>query len=89
MREAIQMRGRPHPARDRVRTGRGKAFGSPPPPFLSVAFMEKALAYEAQCKAQGGLPAATRRALSNMVDDKLTTQAVVHVARPGAHLARD
>ncbi len=41
-------------------------FGSPPPPYLSVRFMQKALAYETQCKALGGMPAVTRRALKRI-----------------------
>jgi Protein of unknown function (DUF2924) len=39
------------------------AFGREVPPRLSRTLMEKAIAYELQVKAFGGLPARTRRAL--------------------------
>jgi hypothetical protein len=38
-------------------------FGREAPPRLSRALMEKAIAYELQAKAFGGLPVRTRRAL--------------------------
>ena len=41
----------------------GQAFGAPPPRKLSRVLMEKALAHQMQCKAFGGLDAATRRVL--------------------------
>jgi Protein of unknown function (DUF2924) len=40
-----------------------RAFGREAPPRLSRVLMEKAIAYEVQAKAFGGLPARTRRAL--------------------------
>jgi hypothetical protein len=40
-----------------------RAFGRDAPPRLSRTLMEKAIAYEIQVKAFGGLPARTRRAL--------------------------
>ncbi len=39
------------------------AYGAPPPRKLSRALMEKALAYEIQCAAFGGLSGAAKRAL--------------------------
>ena len=39
------------------------AFGREAPPRLSRALMQKAIAYEVQVEAFGGLPARTRRAL--------------------------
>jgi len=39
------------------------AFGREAPPRLSRTLMEKAIAYDLQVKAFGGLPARTRRAL--------------------------
>jgi hypothetical protein len=41
-----------------------ETFGSPPPLYLSLGFMQKALAHERQCRASGGLSTATRRALA-------------------------
>lgn len=63
-------------------------FGSPPPPYLSVSFMQKALHFEAQCKAQGKLPAATRRALKRIAHGEELATASVPTLRPGAHLVR-
>lgn len=83
------MPGKPNPDRPRVRLDWEVAFGSPPPPFLSVAFMRDALAYEAQCKAQGGLPPATRRALASVLEGRPVSRVAMQVARPGAHLVRD
>jgi hypothetical protein len=40
-----------------------RAFGREAPPRLSRTLMEKAIAYDLQVKAFGGLPARTRRAL--------------------------
>lgn len=39
------------------------AFGAPPPPFVSLRLMRKALTYEDQCRDYGGLPAELRRRL--------------------------
>jgi hypothetical protein len=39
------------------------AFGRDAPPRLSRSLMEKAIAYDLQAKALGGLPSRTRRAL--------------------------
>lgn len=64
-------------------------FGSPPPPYLSVPFMQKALTYEAHCKAQGGLPTATRRALRQIAAGKEITDATPAKLSSGAHLVRE
>lgn len=64
-------------------------FGSHPPPYLSVPFMQKAILYEQQCKALGGLQAATRRALKQIAagdDVSATTPAKLS---KGAHLVRE
>ena len=42
------MPGRPDPDRDAARLQWQEIFGSPPPPYLSVAFMRKALSHDAQ-----------------------------------------
>ncbi len=64
-------------------------FGSPPPPYLSVRFMQKALAYETQCKAQGGMPTVTRRALKRISKGELASVAHTTSLRTGAHLVRE
>ena len=83
------MPGNPHPDRGPVRLAWEETFGSPPPPYLSVAFMEKALAYEMQCKAHGGLSATTRRALAQVATGKSVRDAAPVAVRPGAHLVRE
>ena len=45
-------------------------YGTPPPDKLSRALLEKALAYEVQCAAFGGLSSATRRALRTAASSK-------------------
>ena len=52
-----------------------EAFGSPPPAYASVAFLRKALAHEAQVRQYGGLPAATRRTLSQIATGKPVEEA--------------
>ncbi|WP_433990404.1 hypothetical protein SuNHUV7_20480 (plasmid) [Pseudoseohaeicola sp. NH-UV-7] len=64
-------------------------FGSPPPPHLSVRFMQKALAYETQCKALGGMPAVTRRALKRISKGEPACAARAIRLQPGAHLVRE
>jgi hypothetical protein len=66
-----------------------ETFGSPPPPYLSVAFIRKALAYEAQCRRHGGLPSTTRRALKRIADGQTVKESTKQIARPGAHLVRE
>jgi len=79
----------PNPERPATLTKWEAVFGSPPPPYLSVPFMQKVFEYEAQCKALGGLPTATRRALT-----KIAAGADVYATTPaklstGAHLVRE
>ncbi|MEM1075453.1 MAG: DUF2924 domain-containing protein [Pseudomonadota bacterium] len=64
-------------------------FQSPPSPYLSVAFMRKAVAYEEQCRSSGGPPAATLCKLRQIAEGK----AIAHISygdlRLGAHLLRE
>ena len=64
-------------------------FGMPPPLYLSLAFMAKALAYQAQCKRAGGLPAPIRRALEQIAAGRAAKDVVVHPAKPGTHYVRE
>jgi hypothetical protein len=57
--------------------------------YLSTPFMRKALAYEAQCKALGGLPVSMRRALAAVAAGKSVDQAVRPSIQPGSHLVRE
>ena len=85
------MPGKPDPARGRVTKSWEAAFGLPPAPFLSVSFMEKALAYDAQCKAQGGLPAQARRQLRQIAEGgrRPVEAAITSSIQPGAHRVRE
>jgi len=84
------MPGKPDPQRGRVISAWERSFGSPAPPFLSVRFMEKALAYEAQCKAHGGLPAQVRRRLRQIAEGRGPVGAVLATSvQPGSHLVRE
>jgi len=51
--------------------------------------MEKALAYEAQCRRHGGLSAPTRKALKRIADGKPVAEASRGSLKPGAHLVRE
>ncbi|MGJ8557102.1 MAG: DUF2924 domain-containing protein [Sulfitobacter geojensis] len=79
----------PNPERPRVLAEWEAVIGSPPPKFLSVGFMEKAIAYETQCKALGGLPAQTRRALAQIAKGKTVHAAQAGIAKAGTHLVRE
>ncbi|MEM9429596.1 MAG: DUF2924 domain-containing protein [Pseudomonadota bacterium] len=85
------MPGNAHPERDLLRAEWEAAIGSPPPPFLSVRIMTKAMAYEAQCRTHGGLSAQVRRRLERIASGEVRAQAVASPVsiRPGAHLVRD
>ena len=79
----------PNPERPRVLLEWEAVFGSPPPPYLSVPFMQKAMLYEQQCKALGGLPAATRRALRQIAKGDDIAAATPAKLSAGAHLVRE
>jgi len=66
-----------------------EAFGSPPPAYLSVGFMRKALTYFVQCKASGGLPASTRKILMQIASGKSADLINPGGIRTGAHLVRE
>lgn len=85
------MPGNAHPERDRLRAEWEATIGSPPPPFLSVRVMEKALAYESQCKAHGRPSAQVRRRLAQIASGEAgdVVAAPPMSVRPGAHLVRD
>jgi hypothetical protein len=72
-------------------------FDQQPPKFVSVEFMRKALAYEAQVKAHGGHSSMVRRALERALKDTGKPRGKAGPAqlaspltlRPGAHLVRE
>lgn len=65
------------------------AFGLAPPPYLSILFMTKALAYQAQCKRAGGLPAQTRRALAQIATGKAARTVSLTSTKVGTHYVRE
>ena len=83
------MPGRPDPDRAAALTDWEAIFGSPPPPYLSVTFMQKAIAHERQCKRAGGLPAATRRALLQIAEGEDVAAAAPVKLNSGARLVRE
>ena len=83
------MPGKPDPDRPLAMAAWEESFGSPPPPFLSVAFMRKAVAHEEQCRISGGLPASTRRKLRQIAEGKPIAVASGDDLRSGAHLVRE
>ena len=64
------------------------AYGVPPPRKLSRARMEKALAYEIQCRAFGGLSGAAKRALRAAAASKGKSTGPRSL-NPGARLVRE
>lgn len=87
--QRFAMPGRADPERPKAIADWEAAYGSPPPPYLSVAFMRKAVAYETQCQATGRLPTATRRALQKIANGTPVQVAGAGGLRPGAHLVRE
>lgn len=79
----------PNPERPATVAQWEAAFGSPPPPYLSVPFMLKALAYEAQRKASGGLSAGTKRALKRIAKGETVAASNSSSLRPVAQLVRE
>ena len=79
----------PNPERPAALCDWAAAFGAPPPPFMSVSFLQKASAYAAQCKAHGGMPTTTQRALRQLAQGDDPKAAIAPTLSPGAHLVRE
>ncbi len=77
---------KPNPARPAALLAWAVAFGAPPPPFLSVSFMQQALDYVAQCKRAGGLSAPTRRVLAQIAEGKTIATVPLNAAKLGSGL---
>jgi len=80
---------KPNPARPAALLAWEAAFGTPPPPFLSVSFMQQALDYEAQCKRAGGLPAPIRRALAQIARGRPVAAVPLNPSKPGMEYVRE
>ncbi len=64
-------------------------FASPPAKYLSQSFMQKAIAYELQCRAFKGTPKSTKRALVAIAKGKKAASAQVRSLTPGMRLLRE
>jgi hypothetical protein len=83
------MRREPDPARPATLEQWEAVFGSLPPLYPSLTFMQKALTYETQCEAMGGLTAKTRRFLRQIAAGEDVTNVAPPKLSTGAHLARE
>ena len=76
-----------HLGRSALKLAWQEAFGSAPPAYLSLRFMRRALAYETQCRTNGGLSSDLRRSLKAIAAGKASPAS--GPLRPGAHLVRE
>jgi len=77
-----------HMDRASLRVAWAEAFSDAPPHFLSMIFMRKALIWDAQCRAFGGLTTDVKRALKSAVGGK-TVKPPAPVIKPGTQLVRE
>lgn len=66
-----------------------ESFASPPAKYLSQPFMQKAIAYELQCRAFKGVPKSTKRALIAIAKGKKAASAPSRSLTPGMRLLRE
>ena len=78
-----------HLGRTELKTAWEEAFGSPPPLYLSLGFMRKALAYDRQCRVHGGLSASLRRRLAVIAGGDSRSASPAPAISAGAHLVRE
>ena len=71
-----------------LRVAWAEAFGGAPPHFLSMIFMRKALIWDAQCRAFGGLTTDVKRALKSAACGKQLRNPT-HVIKTGTQLVRE
>ena len=71
-----------------LRVAWAAAFGDAPPHFLSMIFMRKALIWEAQCRAFGGLSSDVKRTLKSAAGGK-QVRPPAPVIKPGTQLVRE
>lgn len=65
------------------------AFGSPPPKYASVRFMQRVLARDLQIGVLGGYPAQVRRELRSIASSARRGEPVPHKASAGSYLVRE
>ncbi len=71
-----------------LRVAWAEAFGDAPPHFLSMIFMRKALIWDAQCRAFGGLTSEVKRALKSAVGGK-SVKLPAPAIKSGTQLVRE
>ena len=71
-----------------LRVAWAEAFGDVPPHFLSMIFMRKALIWDAQCRAFGGLTTEVKRALKSAAGGK-QVRVPTPTIKSGTHLVRE
>lgn len=71
-----------------LRVAWAEAFGDAPPHFLSMIFMRKALVWQEQCRAFGGLKPDMKRALKAAAAGKSVRVQTRHI-RAGTQLVRE
>ena len=64
-------------------------FAAPPAKYLSQQFMQKAIAYELQCRAFGAVSKSTSRVLVAIANGKKTASVPFRIVTPGARLLRE
>ena len=65
------------------------AFGSPPPKYTSVRFMQRVLARDLQIRIVGDYPAQIRRELKSVAEAARRGDATPPNAAPGTYLVRE
>ncbi len=71
-----------------LRVAWAEAFGDAPPHFLSMIFMRKALIWDTQCRAFGGLTTEVKRALKSALVGK-SVKLPAPAIKPGTQLVRE
>lgn len=66
-----------------------ETFAAPPPKHLSAPFMIKAIGFEMQCKALGGVPKSMIRQLNAIASGRTSRAPAVASIKPGTHLMRE
>lgn len=71
-----------------LRVAWAEAFGGAPPHFISMIFMRKALIWDAQCRAFGGLTTEVKRALKSATGGKQVRPPAPAI-KPGTQFVRE
>jgi len=66
-----------------------EAFAAPPPKHLSAPFMIKAIGFEMQCNALGGVSKSMIRHLNAIASGRTSRAPSITSIKPGTHLMRE